>query len=194
MSRLKEINTPVFYAEGVPDIDYSSYTLTVEGVNGGGREFTFEQIKDMPVRTVDARLTSVSGFSVRALWQGVSFSEFLKRFEIPANFKYVYMRSIGGYDTTVPLERLDDDRILLCYMVNGELLEPEHGAPLRFFIPYLWGYKSIKAVNYIRFQEESEKGYWEQRGYSNEAEIEPGTTLDVNSGERREIKGGEVDF
>ena len=35
-------------------------------------------------------------------------------------------------------------------------------------------------------------GYWEDRGYTESGIIEPGFTLDVNTGTRRPIPGGEV--
>jgi ribosomal protein S12 methylthiotransferase accessory factor YcaO len=35
-------------------------------------------------------------------------------------------------------------------------------------------------------------GYWEERGYSDEAEIEPGKVRDLNSGRVRPIPAGEV--
>jgi len=35
-------------------------------------------------------------------------------------------------------------------------------------------------------------GFWETRGYTDDAEIEPGVTLDINSRTERRIPGGEV--
>jgi DMSO/TMAO reductase YedYZ molybdopterin-dependent catalytic subunit len=60
------------------------------------------------------------------------------------------------------------------------------------FIPHLWGYKSAKWLASIQFTDRMHGGYWEDRGYPREALIQPGTTLDINTRERRKISGGEV--
>ncbi len=98
----------------------------------------------------------------------------------------------GGYSTTVALKDLDTPRVILAYEVNKEPLEREYGGPLRMVIPNLWGYKSCKWLASVELTDRMKGGYWEDRGYPREAAIEPGTTLDVNTGERRPIAGGEV--
>ena len=79
MTILKQLNTPVFYAEGIPrNVTADNYQLKVDGlIEEGQLTFSFAQLKAMPFSSVNARLTSVSGWSVRADWQGVRFSDFL---------------------------------------------------------------------------------------------------------------------
>ena len=35
-------------------------------------------------------------------------------------------------------------------------------------------------------------GYWEDKGYTQSGKIEPGYMLDMNTGQRRAVKGGEI--
>jgi len=57
---------------------------------------------------------------------------------------------------------------------------------------YLWGYKSAKSVIAITLEDHSISGYWEVHGYPDEAQITAGRVLDVNTGRRRRVPGGEV--
>ena len=194
MTILKQLNTPVFYAEGIPrNVTADNYQLKVDGlIEEGQLTFSFAQLKAMPFSSVNARLTSVSGWSVRADWQGVRFSDFLAYVKPKPEATHVNFASFFHYTTAVPLEKLSYEKVLICYQVGGEDLEIEYGGPVRTFIPHLWGYKSIKGLAHMTFVDRPIPGYWEVRGYPDEAEIEPGSTRDVNSGKTRRIKGGEV--
>ena len=192
MGILSDLGMPVFSAGGMQDIDPATHKLQVGGL-AAETQFSLEEIKAWPMTAADARLTSVSGFSVRALWQGASWREFLAHVELePEASHATFVSAGGGYQTTVSLSDLDHPRVLLCYAVGDLPLEPAYGGPLRMFIPDLWGYKSAKWLARIEFADRMQGGYWEDRGYPREAAIQPGSTLDINTRERRKISGGEV--
>jgi len=193
MSVLSRLRPPVFKEGGMPEIDTAKYKLHVKGLVKEERSFTWQEIMDLPATKVDARLTSVSGWSVRATWEGVLWREFLRilRPENEASHA-TFSGSGGGYETTVSLVDLDHPRVLLVYGVEGEPLEREYGGPLRMVIPNLYGYKSCKWLETITLTDTMKGGYWEDRGYTQSGIIEPGFTLDVNTGTRRPISGGEV--
>ena len=193
MSVLSRLRPPVFKEGGMPEIDTATYQLHVRGLVKEERSFTWQEIMDLPATKVDARLTSVSGWSVRATWEGVLWREFLRilRPENEASHA-TFSGSGGGYETTVSLVDLDHPRVLLVYGVEGEPLEREYGGPLRMVIPNLYGYKSCKWLETITLTDTMKGGYWEDRGYTQSGIIEPGFTLDVNTGTRRPIHGGEV--
>ncbi len=192
MSILKDLKTPIFYVEGIPNIDISSYKLIINGLVKKERVFNFEEIKRLPFSRVDARLTSVSGWSVRAVWEGVLFKDIVEEIEPTEDGKYVTFHSVNGYTTIVSFDDIMHPRSLICYAVNGEELEPEYGGPVRAIIPHLWGYKSCKGLVRVEFTDSMDGGYWEDRGYSRSGKIEEGITLDINTRNRRWIKGGEV--
>ncbi len=192
MSILKELGVPVFKAEGIPRIDEKGYLLSLRGSLEKELDFSLPAIKRMPFSQVNARLTSVSGWSVRALWEGVLWQDFFPELNVLPAATHVTFRSYGGYTTCVALEDLQHPRVLLSYSVHGEVLEREYGGPLRMIVPHLWGYKSCKWLQEIKFTTAQEGGYWENRGYSETGEIKKGKTFDVNSGQYRSIGGGEV--
>ncbi len=193
MSILKDLGVPAFKAGGMPVIDLQSYLLSVGGLVKEERYFSWQEILAMPKSRVNCRLTSVSGWSVRADWEGIKWNNFLKQILIDAKTNYVRFTSVGeGYSTAVSLKDLGNPRVLLAYGVNGDPIETEYGGPLRMVIPNLWGYKSCKWLGKIEFINQEEGGYWEDRGYTRSGLIEPGFTFDINTKTRRPIKGGEV--
>lgn len=189
MSILKEMNTPVFKAEGIPEIDLENYRVRVWGLVEGERQFSMEDIRQMPFTRLNARLTSVSGWSVRASWDGVLWKDFLAQFKLMPQAEYVTFTSVGGYDTSIPLNQLND-RVMLVYAVDGQPLESEYGGPLRLLVPHLWGYKSCKWLQQVEFADSDRGGFWEDRGYTHSGYIEEGMTLDINTRTQRSIRGG----
>jgi len=194
MSVLSRLKVPAFRAGGAPpQVDETSYRLDVTGMVERPTTFSLADVKAWPMASVDARLTSVSGWSVRAVWQGVLWKEFLRHVLLDPNATHAAFRSVGGgYSTTIPLAGLDHPRVLMAYAVEDEPLELEYGGPLRMIVPHLWGYKSAKWLTLIEFTDTMGGGYWEDRGYTRSGTIEPVTTLDLNTGKRRTIRGGEV--
>lgn len=192
MTLMKELKVPVFYAEGIPKYDLEKWSLRVEGLVETPHTYTFAQVLAWQQSTVDARLTSVSGWSVRLPWQGTLWREFISIAHPKPETTHVTFVSMGGYESNMPLLVLDHPRVLLCHSIAGERLEREYGAPLRMIVPNLWGYKSVKGLSRIVFGNREEGGFWEDRGYTRSGEIEAGITLDINTGSKRRINGGEV--
>jgi DMSO/TMAO reductase YedYZ molybdopterin-dependent catalytic subunit len=193
MSFMSRQRMPAFSAGGRPTLSPAQWRLTVDGMVAQEREYTLEDIQAMPQSQVDARLTSVSGFSLRARWQGVLWRDFLAGLELePGADHATFTSQGGGYTTTVSLSDLDHPRVMLVLGVEDEPLDEDYGGSLRMLVPNLWGYKSAKWLAGITFGDKMLGGFWEDRGYTREGIIEPGVTLDLNSGQRRAIRGGEI--
>jgi DMSO/TMAO reductase YedYZ molybdopterin-dependent catalytic subunit len=189
------MNTPVFWAEGHPgELDREKWSIEVTGLCENPKKFRWQDIVSMQKTIADARLTSVSGFSVRGKWGGVRVSDILKLVSPAPNAKFIRFWSYRSiYDTSIPIETALKGKTILAYEFDGEFIEEDYGGPVRVFCPYLWGYKSAKSVVKIELKAEYHSGFWESRGYTDEAEIEKGVTSDVNNGGRiRPIAGGEV--
>lgn len=189
MSILSRLDTPVFKAEGIPEINEDRFRLNLRGLVEAEAVFTLTEIKTMPFTRLNARLTSVSGWSVRADWDGVLWRDLAAQIRLMPDASHVTFTSAGGYSTSIPLIQLND-RVMLVYAVGDEPLEREYGGPLRLLVPHLWGYKSCKWLSDIQFTDDGRGGFWEDRGYSRSGFIESGMTLDINTRTKRPIKGG----
>ncbi len=193
MSSLTDLGVPVFQAGGMPDLPADRWSLQVTGLVADPRQLSLADIQALPASDVDARLTSVSGFSVRAKWRGVLWRDFIAGIEPAPTANHATFTSLGGgYSTTVSLADLDHPRVLLAYGVDDQPLEREYGGPLRMVIPHLWGYKSAKWLAEIELTNAMRGGYWEDRGYPRTAPIKAGTTMDMNTGQRRSHGDGEI--
>ena len=194
MSKLTDLQTPIFWAEGHPGpLSAQDWEVALEGLVEEPRALTYHELLELPKTIADARLTSVSGWTVRGRWGGVRLSDLLALARPKAAAQHVQFVSYRRiYTTCIPLDIASQERTLLAYEFEGDPIESDYGGPVRIFCPYLWGYKSAKCVVAIRLVERSIPGYWEVRGYPDKAEIKPRNILDVNSQRMRRISGDEV--
>ena len=80
-----------------------------------------------------------------------------------------------GYTTSLPLSHLEDHGIIMAYAMNGLPLLPERGFPFTLVAESKWGYKWIRWITRIELSDDTGyRGYWERRGYSNEADLDEG--------------------
>ena len=56
----------------------------------------------------------------------------------------------GMYFETLPIALARDPRVLLVYEIEGERLPHELDGPVRLWVPFLQGYKSVKWLNQVR--------------------------------------------
>jgi DMSO/TMAO reductase YedYZ molybdopterin-dependent catalytic subunit len=195
MSRLRELRTPVFWAEGHPGkLSREGWVVEVSGFCANPRTFTWQELITLPKAIADARLTSVTRFSVQGKWGGVKVADLLNVVQANPEAQYVRFWSYRMiYDTSIPIEVALRERTLLVYEFDGENLEEDYGGPVRGFCPYLWGYKSAKSVVKVELMDRYIPGFWEQRGYPDDALITAGKVRDMNQGGRlRPIPNGEV--
>lgn len=193
MTALKEMNTPVFAAEGILHLNRADFKLETAGLVENPATLSLDEIKNTLKNTViDRRLTSVSGWSVRTNWNGILWQDFVEYVKPLAAARYVLFSSASEYTTCVWMPDLMESQSMIAWGVDGEPLEDEYGGPLRLVVPNLWGYKSCKWLTKIQFIDKYHTGYWELRGYTHRGLIEPGETMDVNTQKWRPINGGEV--
>ena len=99
----------------------------------------------------------VTTWSQRSLaWSGFRFSDFYESIVKPkarprtgANF--VLLKGQDGARTSLPLEDILSNDVLLADRLNGEPLSVEHGAPLRLVAPSHYGYKNVKHLHQVEF-------------------------------------------
>jgi DMSO/TMAO reductase YedYZ molybdopterin-dependent catalytic subunit len=194
VSKLKEMNTPIFWAEGHPGpLSREGWRVEVTGLVEEPATFTFDELLNFPKALADARLTSVTRWSVRGKWGGVHLREIFDRVGVKSEASHVNFISYRQiYTTAIPLEVALRERTLLAYEFDGEPLSSDYGGPIRAFVPYLWGYKSAKSIVGVELLDRAQPGYWEVRGYPDAAQIQPGRVHDVNTHRWRQMPGGEV--
>jgi sulfoxide reductase catalytic subunit YedY len=160
----------------------SPWTVSVEGEVAKPRKFTMDEIlKLAPLEERIYRHRCVERWSIVVPWIGFSFNVLAKLVEPTAKARYVAFQTFydprqmpqakyGGIDFPyVEGLRLDEAMnplALLCVGMYGDSLPPQDGAPVRMVIPWKYGYKSIKSLVKIRFQEKEPPTTWNR--YSTE--------------------------
>jgi len=85
----------------------------------------------------------------------------------------VILYSIDGYTTSLPVEYLLKNNIILAYKINGITLPKEIGFPFQLVAEGKWGYKWARWINKIELSSDINfRGFWESRGYSNEGDLD----------------------
>jgi DMSO/TMAO reductase YedYZ molybdopterin-dependent catalytic subunit len=164
---------PVLHYGSVPEYtDLSTWDLRIWGEIEEPKTFSYDEFRALPTTTVTTDIHCVTRWSkLDTLWEGVAFKEFLNH--IPAlkpSAKFVVFHCEQGYTANVPLEVLMDDDVLLAYKFDGQELDPEHGYPLRSFVPKKYFWKSAKWLRGIEFLAQDRLGFWERYGYNNHAD------------------------
>jgi len=87
--------------------------------------------------------------------------------------KVVILYAYDGYTTSVPVDYLINNDILVAYEINGVTLPPERGFPFQLVAESKWGYKWIKWITEIELSDDVDyEGFWERRGFSNSGNLD----------------------
>jgi DMSO/TMAO reductase YedYZ molybdopterin-dependent catalytic subunit len=157
---------PVLTYGGAPRIDMKQWRFAIAGEVDEEVSFTWEEFSALPQVTLGSDIHCVTGWSkLDNEWQGVAFTELLRRIRPEPAARQVMVHSYGGYTTNVPLADLAQEGVLLAHMHNGQPLPTDHGGPLRLVVPHLYFWKSAKWVRGLLFMNEERPGFWEQYGY-----------------------------
>ena len=161
----------------VPEIDEKSWKLSVKGLVESPLELTLDDIKkEEKISFLDllecisnkpnGELMGSAGFA------GVPLKKILEKAKLRENAKNIVFRCRDGYSTALPASFALQEEVILAYEMNGKSLSKEHGFPLRLIAPGKYGMKNPKWIDEIEVVEHEYLGYWEQRGWSNVADIE----------------------
>jgi len=155
-----------------PKVDLKSWELTVNGEVENPVTLDWKGLLAMPAHESGSDFHCVEGWSVaNRRWFGVKFSALAELVKPKPEAKYVFFTCMDGYTTCLALVDLLEDNVILAYKHDGEYLEESLGAPLRLVVPKKYAYKSAMWIERITFMKTKKLGYWEQRGYSDTADV-----------------------
>ena len=83
---------------------------------------------------------------------------------------HVIFTAYDGYTTNVRLDQFDQPDVFLVHQWEGKPITREHGGPVRMLVPKLYLWKSAKWLRRIHFTISDHPGFWETRGYHNNAD------------------------
>ena len=159
--------------KGPQYINEANYTLTIGGLVDQPRFYNYQEILTTftPYKKI-VILDCVEGWRVRILWEGFLIKDLLDTVNPQPEANTVIFRAYDGYSTALPIDYLYNNDILIAYKMNNVTLPPERGFPFQLVAESKWGYKWIKWITEIELSNDIDyRGFWEQRGYSNTANL-----------------------
>jgi DMSO/TMAO reductase YedYZ molybdopterin-dependent catalytic subunit len=159
--------------KGPQYINETSYRLKITGLVEHPLNYTYDEVITKHHHYKKAvQLNCVEGWSVTILWEGVAISDLLQDAKPAPNATNVIFHAYDGYSTSLPLEYILTNHIIMAHKMNNVTLPPERGFPFQLVAESKWGYKWIKWITGIEVSEDTEhRGYWESRGFSNSAHL-----------------------
>jgi DMSO/TMAO reductase YedYZ molybdopterin-dependent catalytic subunit len=144
----------------------AGWVLKVGGLVARPTTFSLEQLQSMSRTDMRVRHHCVEGWSAVASWHGVRLRDVADVVGADPRAPYVEFRSFdAGYWSSWDWESALHKQTILAYGMNGALLYPDHGAPLRVYSAVKLGYKMVKYLTEVHFLPERTGGYWEDQGY-----------------------------
>jgi DMSO/TMAO reductase YedYZ molybdopterin-dependent catalytic subunit len=168
-----------------PAIDENSWRLKFNGLVEQPQKMTLGQIRDYaPIHqfiTLECISNPVAGDLISTTrWTGTSMQRMLPDLKLKPGATHLKIKSADGFFETVALEKIKhDERVMLCYAWDGVPLPTKHGFPLRIYVPDVYGMKQPKWIESIEGIDHWEPGYWVERGWSREAQINITSVIDT---------------
>jgi DMSO/TMAO reductase YedYZ molybdopterin-dependent catalytic subunit len=157
---------PVLHAGSVPKVDLATWTLSLAGLVQTPRKLSYAEFTQLPRQTVKRDVHCVTRWSMLdSTWEGVAVTEVMKLIELKPEATHVMLQAEHGFTANLSLDDFLRDENMLVDTRNGEKISPEHGWPLRMFVPHLYFWKSAKWLRGLEFMHGDKPGYWEQFGY-----------------------------
>lgn len=176
----------------VPVIDPEKWELTLDGLVARPERWTFAQLAAMPQHTVFATVECAgngrsflqekaagvqwgAGAIGHAEWTGVRLRDLLQPAGLAAGSLEVVFEGadVGtedgktmSFSRSLPLAKALDPDTIIALRMNGEWLEPNHGAPARLFVPGWYGVASVKWLRRMQVIDHVYQGFFQTVKYS----------------------------
>ncbi len=197
LDRFTTLNN-LFYVRShfaVPKLDPATWRLKVEGAVERPLDLRYDEIRNMPARTLTATLECAGnsrGFLVpkvkgvgwklgavsNADWIGVPLAALLDRAGVKDRAIEVILEGADAgtikdgpagsihFARSLPLERVRKGNVLLAHQMNHADLPASHGFPLRTVVPGWYGVASVKWLTRIIVTERPFNGFFQSIDYS----------------------------
>lgn len=157
---------PVLHYGSVPRVDLATWDFKVWGAVENPLRLTWQEFKTLPRKKVHTDIHCVTRWSkLDTDWAGVPIQAIFELAKLKSAATHALAHSEQGYTANLPLDVLDGDDVLLADSYDGRPLDPEHGYPLRLFVPQRYFWKSAKWLRGLEFSKHNKRGFWEVRGY-----------------------------
>jgi DMSO/TMAO reductase YedYZ molybdopterin-dependent catalytic subunit len=162
---------PVLHVGDVPRIDPKTYVLSFTGLVDEPFSITYDELRALPSAEFRGDIHCVTRWSKKnTYWRGTPFRALAERAKPAAGVTHVIQYADNDYTTNLPYAWMLDDDVLVAWEYDGQPIAPIHGGPVRMLVPKRYFWKSAKWLKRLDFSDHDQKGFWEVRGYNNDAD------------------------
>ena len=168
-----------------PVVEADGWTLRITGLVDRPMTLTFAELQSVsPLVEEFAVLTCISNpvggpLVGNSRWSGPRLRDVLHTAQVQEAAVEVVFRCADGYTESLPLDSALDPSVVLAVAQNGQPLRQEHGFPCRLRAPAVYGMKNPKWLEEIEVVGGDVRGYWEQRGWSDDAAVRTESRIDT---------------
>lgn len=178
--------------------NHGAWEILLNGLVERPRTWTVAELEAMPQHTICATVECAgngrsflkeraegvqwgAGAIGHAEWSGVRLRDLLAPCGIsPAGLELVCEGGDHGeedgiamnFSRSLPLAKALHEDTLVALRMNGELLEPNHGAPVRLIVPGWYGVASVKWLQRMTVIDHAYQGFFQTVKYSVDREID----------------------
>ena len=162
-----------------PAVDLDTWRLDIDGAVDEPYSLTYDELLDHDASveqptTMLCVSNEVGGDLIgTGHWTGVQLSDLVAAANPNDEAVSVVTHAADGYSEAIPFDLIEREDILIAYGMGDRTLEPEHGFPARLLIPGRYGMKMTKWIDRIELREEEHEAYWEERGWDEQAVVNP---------------------
>ena len=176
-----------------PEVDTNKWRLSISGLVGQEKTYTYQELLDLPTTTISTTVECAgngrasvqpppegllwnNGGVGSAVWSGVSVKSILEDVGLSSNAAEILFLGMdfgqegqnsaeANYGMSIPVEKALDPDTILATKMNGEVLPPAHGYPIRCVVPGWYGMAQVKWVNEIRVLDKPHDGFHQKDYY-----------------------------
>ena len=174
---------PILHYGSVPSFNPATWDFRVWGEVEKEIRLSWDEFNRLPRTKLDMDIHCVTRWSkFDTEWEGVTVKTLVEQglIKIKPGAHYVMQHAEYGFTVNLPLEVVLQENFLMATHFNGQPIDPDHGYPLRGVVghvlakpeletPYFW--KGAKWLRGLEFMSHDRRGFWEQAGYHNRADV-----------------------
>ncbi len=174
--------------------DFEPHPWTIEVTGHAEKTGTFhleDFVKPYALEERIYRMRCVEAWSMVIPWVGIPLADIIKHFQPRSNAKFVRFETLYDkkrmpaqryrtlrwpYREGLTMAEATNPLAILAVGIYGEVLPNQNGAPIRLVVPWKYGFKGIKGIVKMSFEEKQPRTSWEiasPREYGFYANVNP---------------------
>ncbi|NOU99594.1 molybdopterin-dependent oxidoreductase [Paenibacillus planticolens] len=164
-------NFRIYTVTEIPAFSSDTWQFAISGLVDKPGVWNWEEFLKLRRTVQVSNFHCVTGWSIyNCTWEGIPLKELLAAAGVQKKAKYVKFYSGDKvYTDALSLDQAGGDDVMVAVLLDGKPIPQKLGGPVRLIVPQMYAYKSVKWLQGIELIEKEHMGYWEVRGYDNDA-------------------------